>query len=139
MSADPTEIPEAAQRDDDPLADQGRFGGFAPLAQLGRLLPTVLQDLRTIAESVRVLPRAIEELAAIRSHVEVLNDEVHRMRRGVDTVNEGVVELRETVSSELEDIDLAVHPLRRTRRKLSRREQAPELDDEQAPELGGDA
>jgi hypothetical protein len=61
-----------------PGADSGpgRRAVLAPLTRLGRLLPTALQDLRTIAESVRLLPRAVEELAAIRGHVEAMGAEV---------------------------------------------------------------
>lgn len=102
--------PEPSRGDPDPIdAEPGRFGAIGPLVQLGRLLPSALGDLRTIAESVRILPQTLAELAAIRANVEVLNKEVKRMREGVDEIGVEVIELRESVKSELHDVGLAVH------------------------------
>jgi hypothetical protein len=106
----------------DPSAQEpGRRTSINPLVQLGRLLPTALQDLRTIADGIRILPELLSELASIRAHVESMEDEVGRMRRGVDRLDGEVVAMRESMESELRDVGLAVHPLRRTTQRLRRR------------------
>jgi hypothetical protein len=115
MSAHPDPAPDDAQR------EPGRLGGINPLVQLGRLLPTALQDLRTIAEGMRILPGMLAELAAIRARVQTMDDEVRQMRQGVDRLDGEVVALRESMETELRDVGLAMHPLRRTTRRLRRR------------------
>jgi hypothetical protein len=46
---------------------------------------------------------------------------VRRMRQGVDRLDGEVVSLRESMESELQDVGLAMHPIRRTTRRLRRR------------------
>jgi hypothetical protein len=115
MSAD--RDPAAADAEREP----GRLGGFIPLIQLGRLLPTALRDLRTIADGMGILPDLLAQLTAIRGRVQTMDDEVRRMRQGVDRLEGEVVALRESMESELRDVGLAVHPFRRTTRRLRRR------------------
>jgi hypothetical protein len=50
-----------------------------------------------------------------------MDDEVRLMRQGVDRLDGEVVALRESMESELRDVGLAMHPLRRTTRRLRRR------------------
>jgi hypothetical protein len=100
--------------------DPGRLAGINPLIQLGRLLPTALQDLRKIAEGMQVLPELLAELTTIRARVATMDDEVRSMREGVDRLDGEVVALRESMESELRDVGLAMHPLRRTTRRLRR-------------------
>jgi hypothetical protein len=106
----------------DPIPDPqpGRLAAINPLIQLGRLLPTALQDLRTIADGMRILPELLGELVSIRARVATMDDEVRLMREGVDRLDGEVVALRESMESELRDVGLAVHPLRRTTRRLRR-------------------
>jgi hypothetical protein len=111
--------------DPDPTPEQqppGRLASINPLIQLGRLLPTALQDLRTIADGIRILPQLLGELAAIRVRVQTMDDEVRQMRQGVDRLDGEVVAMRESLESELRDVGLAMHPLRRTTRRLRRRD-----------------
>lgn len=108
--------------DRDPTPEPGRLAAINPLIQLGRLLPTALGDLRTIADGIRILPDLLAELASIRARVQTMDDEVRRMRQGVDRLDGEVVALRESMESELRDVGLAMHPLRRTSRRLRRRD-----------------
>jgi hypothetical protein len=105
----------------DPAREPGFLASINPVVQLGRALPTALQDLRKIADGMRILPVLLSELAAIRTRVETMDDEVGRMRRGVDHLDGEVVALRESMETELRDVGLAMHPLRRTTRRLRRR------------------
>jgi hypothetical protein len=112
--------------DPDPASQEapqepGRLASINPLVQLGRLLPTALQDLRTIADGIRILPDLLGELGAIRARVQTMDDEVRRMRQGVARLDGEVVALRESMESELREVGLAMHPLRRTTRRLRRR------------------
>jgi hypothetical protein len=109
-------------RDPTPSPEPGRLAGINPIVQLGRLLPTALRDLRAIAEGMEVLPELLRELAAIRARVQSLDDEVQAMRQGVARLDSQVVALRESVEYELRDVGLAMHPLRRTGRRLGLRE-----------------
>lgn len=95
---------------------------------LPRLLGNVLTDIRTIAEGMATLPKLLGALNAIESKVEVLNDEVHKMRSRVDTMADDVGEVREgidRVEPHLEDMTKVVHPLRRIGDKARRREPGP--------------
>lgn len=118
MSVDPADTQRTTARGD---VDTGRLGGLAPLVQLGRLLPNALQDLRSISESMRLLPDLLSELASIHSLTESLDAEVRMMRARVDKLDDQVSELRASVDAELREVGLAVHPLRRMGRTLSRR------------------
>ena len=93
--------------------------------ELPRLLGNVLADIRTIAEGMATLPKLLGALNAIESKVEVLNDEVHKMRTRVDSMATDVGEVREgidKVEPHLEDMSKVVHPLRRIGGRTRRRE-----------------
>jgi len=105
-----------------PAPETGRLAAINPIVQLGRLLPTALRDLRTIAEGIQILPELLTELAAIRFRVQSMDEEVRGMRVGVDRLDVEVIALRESMESELRDVGLAMHPLRRTGRRLGLRE-----------------
>jgi uncharacterized protein YoxC len=90
-----------------------------PLEVVG-LLGNVLADIRTIAEGMATLPKLLGALNQIESKVEILNEEVHRMRTRVDGMADDVGEVRvgiDRVEPHLEDIGKVVHPLRRIRRR----------------------
>jgi hypothetical protein len=92
--------------------------------ELPRLLGNVLGDIRTIAEQMATLPKLLGALTAIEAKVEVLNDEVHRMRTRVDSMADDVGEVREgidKVEPHLEDMSKMVHPLRRIGGRARRR------------------
>ena len=118
MAAEPS---KQIEPDPVPPDSQGIRGALNPLVQLGRMLPTALQDLRSISESMRLLEDLLTELAAIRVQTEDLNDEVGRMRRRVDNLDDQMSELRSSVDAELREVGLAVHPLRRVGRTLGMR------------------
>jgi hypothetical protein len=93
--------------------------------ELPRLLGNVLGDIRTIAEQMATLPKLLGALTAIEAKVEVLNDEVHRMRTRVDSMADDVVEVRagiDKVEPHLEDMSKVAHPLRRIGARGRRRE-----------------
>ena len=118
-----------------------------------------LGDLRAIVEgmdelrkSLAVLPQVAETLAEIRKGVAYMADEVHTMRTGVDALGVEVQGMRgavdpmvdhldavaakvEALEPRLEDLSLAIHPLRRATGKLGRRRAAngepAELDEPQ--------
>jgi hypothetical protein len=112
----------SSQPDPSSEPQPGRLGAINPLIQLGRLLPTALGDLRTIADEIRILPGLLRELTAIRARVQTMDDEVRLMRQGVNHLEGEVVAMRESLESELRDVGLAMHPLRRTTRRLRRRD-----------------
>jgi cob(I)alamin adenosyltransferase len=114
MAPDPDPNPEPQE--------PGRLAAINPLIQVGRLLPTALQDLRTIADGIRILPDLLSELAAIRERVTTMDDEVRVMRQGVDRLHGQVGALRESVDAELHEVGLAVHPVRRVTRRMRRRD-----------------
>jgi len=80
-----------------------------------RVIGQAVADLRRIAEGMENLPRLLEVLASIDVKVDELNDEVRRMRGGVESIDERVVALNATLAEELRQVTLAVHPLRRLR------------------------
>ena len=93
--------------------------GAQALATVGYvpgLLAGALNDIRTIAELMQYLPELGDRLAAIETKVDSLNKEVVRMREGVDSIDGRVVALNDTLTDELREVTLAVHPLRRLRR-----------------------
>jgi hypothetical protein len=68
-----------------------------PLLILPRLAIGALADLRSIARSTAELPEVRRQLVAIEDHIASLDSEVLRMRQGVDSIGEEVVELRDDV------------------------------------------
>ncbi|HEX2129547.1 MAG TPA: hypothetical protein VHF58_10060 [Solirubrobacterales bacterium] len=96
---------------------------------LPRLLGNVLGDIRTIAEGMATLPRLLTALNSIESKVEVLNDEVHKMRTRVDSMADDVGDVRggiDRLEPHLEDMTKVVHPLRRIGERARRRELDPD-------------
>jgi hypothetical protein len=94
-----------------------------PLAYVPRLLIGLLDDVRTIATSVTVLPEVARSLSVIEARVSSMDDEVRKMRQGVDALGGDVGGLRETMEpleSELKEMHTALHPLRRFSSKMRR-------------------
>ena len=104
-------------------------------------LRSISETMRAIRDSVALLPQVAETLAEIRIGVEKMGDEVHRMRMGVDALGGEVTVMREAVEPmvdhldlvaarveglepRLEDLSLAIHPLRRATGKIGRRRAA---------------
>jgi hypothetical protein len=94
-----------------------------PLAYVPRLLIGLLDDVRTIATSVTVLPEVARSLSVIEARVSSMDDEVRKMRQGVDALGGDVGGLRETMEpleSELREMHTALHPLRRFSSRMRR-------------------
>ena len=118
VQADPLEI--------DPNGESAldRRSPVHPL-ELPRLLGNVLGDIRTIAEGMATLPKMLGALNAIEQKVDLLNDEVHRMRTRVDGMSDDVGDARDVlnrVEPHLEDIGKVIHPLRRIGVRARRQE-----------------
>lgn len=105
-------------------------------------LRPVLDGLRQISEvlpairdSVVVLPEVAASLANIEAAVQTMGEEVHRMRLGVDELTHEVKELQAGLETHLDrvgdrvarlepmldEMSLAIHPLRRATGRLGRR------------------
>jgi hypothetical protein len=118
IQADPLEV--------DPSVESAldRRSPVHPL-ELPRLLGNVLGDIRTIAEGMATLPKMLGALNAIEQKVDLLNDEVHRMRTRVDGMSDDVEDARDVLSRvepHLEDIGKVIHPLRRIGGRTRRQE-----------------
>ena len=90
--------------------------GGNPLAYLPRLILGALDDLHSVARSVGVLPEVARSLRNIEARVTSMDEEVKKMRRGVDSLNGevvGVQEVIEPLHEELQQVHRAVRPLRR--------------------------
>lgn len=104
-------------------------------------LRSISETMGTIRDSVALLPRVAETLDEIREGVKIMGDEVHRMRTGVDELQGEVKGMRravdplvehldivaarvEELEPRLEDLSLAIHPLRRATGRLGRRRTA---------------
>lgn len=111
------------------------------LAPIVEGLRSISDTIRTIRESVEILPDVAATLGQIQAGVERMGDEVHLMRKGVDTLGVEVRGMRESVEPivshldivaerierlepKLEEVSLAIHPLRRATGKLGRRRAA---------------
>ena len=108
-----------------------RGAGYA-LSYGLRLVVGALEDLHSIARSVSVLPEIGQNLARIQQRVDSLDGEVRQMREAVETIDEDVDGLEESLTAELrqtregvlrveQELGSAVHPLRRVTGRLSRR------------------
>ena len=101
-------------------------------------LRSISETMRTIRDSVALLPQVAETLAEIQQGVRFMGDEVHTMRKGVDELGVEVKGMRaavdpmvehldlvaariEGLEPRLEDLSLAIHPLRRATGRLGRR------------------
>ena len=101
-------------------------------------LRSISETMRSIRDSVALLPEVAATLAEIRDGLKVMGEEVHTMRRGVDELGVEVKGMRaglvehldlvaarvEALEPRLEDLSLAIHPLRRATGKLGRRRAA---------------
>jgi hypothetical protein len=114
-------------------------------------LRSISETMRTIRDSVALLPQVAETLAEIQQGVESMGTEVRTMRMGVDELGVEVKGMRsavdpmvahldvvaariEALEPRLEDLSLAIHPLRRATGRLGRRRAAngeAELDGDQ--------
>ena len=97
--------------------------GFVP-----GLLNGALKDLRTIAELMQYLPALEDRLAAIETKLQSVDQEVTRMRKGVEGIDGRVLMLDEDLSERLDDVRRALHPLERFGRRGRRRPAADEPD-----------
>ena len=79
-----------AKQSNSQLQAGGLGSGGNPLAYVPRLLIGLLDDVRTIATSVTVLPEVARSLATIEARVTSMDEEVRRMRQGVDGLGGGV-------------------------------------------------
>ncbi len=94
--------------------------------------------MAAIRDAVSLLPRVVRTLDGIQTGVDVMGDEVHRMRLGVDQMAVEVQSMSASVAPldaqlekvatridnlepRLEDLSLALHPMRRASGKLGRR------------------
>jgi hypothetical protein len=104
-----------------PPVEQGESRSvIGRLVDLARWPLALLRDVRAIADSTRVLPDVLERLGAIERHVGSLDDEVTRMRQGVESVGGDVVELRQSV----EPIQRTAETLGRFTRRRARADRA---------------
>jgi hypothetical protein len=97
--------------------------GFVP-----GLLNGALKDLRTIAELMQYLPALEDRLAAIETKLQSVDDEVVRMRKGVESIDGKIMTLDEDLSERLDDVRRALHPLERFVRRGRRRSAADEAE-----------
>ena len=102
----------SAAEETDERQSGGGGGGLSGLIGLSRLLKGPIGDIRKIAEGMQYLPELAKSLADIRVAVQSIDDEVRKMRRGVDSMGADV-ELLAPQLSELQDSI----PLRRLRRR----------------------
>ncbi|MDQ2676474.1 MAG: hypothetical protein M3Y34_06665 [Actinomycetota bacterium] len=104
------------------------------LAPITDGLRNISQSLRLMVDSVSILPEVAKTLEEIREATVGMADEVHRMRLGVDALGEEVDGMRtaveplvphmdvvaariEALEPRLEDLSLALHPMRRLTRR----------------------
>jgi uncharacterized membrane protein YccC len=104
------------------------------LAPITDGLRSITENLKVMRDSVAILPQVAETLEEIRDGVGSMTDEVHRMRVGVDKLGEEVDGMRaaveplvphmdvvaariEALEPRLEDLSLALHPMRRLTRR----------------------
>jgi hypothetical protein len=91
-------------------------GGGNPLAYLPKLVLGALDDLHSIARAAAVLPEVARSLRVIEERVASMDEEVKKMRRGVDGVGDEVIGVQEAIEplhGELREVHRAVRPLRR--------------------------
>ena len=108
------------------------------LAPITDGLRTVTETLKVVRDSVAILPEVAKTLEEIRKATISMAEEVHLMRTGVDELGVEVKGMRAAVDPlvehldnvavnvaalepRLEDLSLAIHPMRRATSKLTRR------------------
>jgi hypothetical protein len=94
---------------------------LSPVGDVG----TLLRDLRKIIGSLEVIAEHVisldEEFKRMNQSVTEMRDEVKVMSAGVQPLDQRLQEVREgfeRIEPMLENMNLAIHPLRRARRKL---------------------
>lgn len=104
------------------------------LAPITDGLRNISSSLKLMVESVSILPEVARTLEEIREATVSMGDEVHRMRMGVDDLGDEVKGMRaaveplvphmdvvaariEALDPRLEDLSLALHPMRRLTRR----------------------
>ena len=104
-------------------------------------LRSISETLKVMRDSVAILPEVAKTLEEIRSATVEMADEVHQMRMGVDGLGDEVKSMRTALEPmvshldvvaervgalepRLEDLSLALHPMRRATGKLGRRRAA---------------
>ena len=107
------------------------------LAPITDGLRTISETMKVMRDSVAILPEVAKTLEKIHKATRSMADEVHLMRVGVDDLGEEVKGMRvaveplvshldhvaeriERLEPRLEDLSLALHPLRRATGKLGR-------------------
>ena len=107
------------------------------LAPITDGLRTISETMKVMRDSVAILPEVAKTLGKIHKATQSMADEVHLMRVGVDDLGEEVKGMRVAVEPlvshldyvaeridrlepRLEDLSLALHPLRRATGKLGR-------------------
>jgi len=101
--------------DDAERAESGDRAGGGPkaaIAALPRMLGGARADIRTIARGMAVLPELARILSTIETRVALIEDEVGKMRRSVDSMGGDV----ETLPARLDELQDSI-PLRRRRRQ----------------------
>ncbi len=104
-------------------------------------LRDISASLRLVRDSVALLPEVAKSLEEIREATSAMAKEVHQMRTGVDGLGDEVKSMRTALEPmvshldvvaervgalepRLEDLSLALHPMRRATGKLGRRRAA---------------
>ncbi len=108
------------------------------LAPITDGLRTISESLKVMRDSVAILPQVAESLEEIQRQTKFMAEEVHLMRTGVDSLGEEVKGMRsaveplvphmdvvaariEALEPRLEDLSLALHPMRRLTSRSERR------------------
>jgi uncharacterized protein YoxC len=108
------------------------------LAPITDGLRTISETMKVMRDSVAILPQVAETLDEIHRATRGMAEEVHLMRTGVDKLGEEVIGMRsaveplvphmdvvaariEALEPRLEDLSLALHPMRRLTSRSERR------------------
>jgi methyl-accepting chemotaxis protein len=97
--------------------------GAVDVMQLPRLIGGALADIRRIADGMATLPKLLVSLNSIDERVELLNEEVTKMRTAVESMGGDVSELSggiDRLESHVDDVARVAHPLRRISRRRPR-------------------
>ena len=115
------------------------------LAPITDGLRTISETMKTMRDSVAILPEVAATLEEIHKATVSMAEEVHLMRVGVDNLGEEVVGMRaaveplvphmdvvaariEALEPRLEDLSLALHPMRRLTRRRGTNGDVPDED-----------
>jgi hypothetical protein len=86
------------------------------LLDVPKLVNGLIADVRTIARGMQVLPELARSLHAIEARVEVLDDEVRKMRHAVESMGGDV----KTMPGRLDELQHSLSPMRRIGRRFGR-------------------